>query len=64
MPALPLSSSRYAPAHSRPSSSSDSGRIRNAGPDTDSAATQAPVAPNTGDATATSPSSSSATAVA
>src|SRR5580692_557582 len=64
MPGLPLSSSRYASAHSRPSLSSDSGCIRNAGPDTDSAAMQAPVPPKTGEAAATSPSSSSATAVA
>ena len=54
----------YAPAQSRPSSSSDSGSIRNAGPDTDRAATQVPAASSTGAATATSPSSSSATAVA
>ncbi len=64
MPRLPLASSRYASAHSRPSFSSDSGCIRNAGPDTDSAATQAPVPPKTGDATATSSSSSSPAAVA
>jgi hypothetical protein len=60
---------RYAPvldtsAQRRPRASSDSGCIRNAGPETDRAATGVPAGSSTGDATATSSSSSSATAVA
>src|SRR5258708_32817601 len=49
-------------AQRRPSSSSDSGCIRNAGPETDRAAMQAPATSDTGEAAATSPASGSATA--
>ena len=54
----------HALAHSRPSSSSVPGSIRYSGPVMDSAAMQVPAGSKTGAATATSPSSSSATAVA
>src|SRR5215469_5860952 len=51
-------------AQSRPSESRVAGRIRNSGPEMDSAATHVPAGSKTGAATATSPSSSSATALA
>src|SRR5215831_19058947 len=55
---------RHASAHKRPSESSIPGSIRYSGPVMDRAATHAPAGSNTGAATAISPSSSSATAVA
>ncbi len=64
MGCLPPWGRPQAPAHSRPRAPRVSGRIRNSGPEMDSAATQAPAGSKTGAATATSPSSSSAIAVA
>src|SRR5262249_9898301 len=60
----PCCGKAHEPAQSRPRTSRVSGSIRNSGPETDSAATHVPAGSNTGAATATRPSSSSAAAVA